>query len=205
MIFYRILKVICTPLFPLLLDFRITGARHFPTSGPALVVSNHRSYTDPVVLGAACPRPLRYIAKRELFQQGRLFARFLTTVGVVPINRSGYSAGSIRNAVELLEGGEIVCMFPEGGITTPGDLKPGVALVARRVDVPVVPVYMTGTTGMYDPEAYLLRARPVRVDVGRPFRPGDVGDPAERETFIPRFMERLRRHLVREEEDHWAE
>jgi len=195
---YETLYVVGRTLLPLLLDVRVTGARNIPRTGPVLLVSNHRSYTDPVVIGAAAPRPVRYLGKTELFRN-RPFARLITTLGCIPIRRDGYAAGAIRQAVELLRAGEIVCIFPEGGLTTPGQLKPGVTIVAAESRAPVVPVYLSGTKGMYCPYAYLLRARPVRVDIGKPVLPDDLGGTENRDEFQRRLMEVLRRHLVRGE------
>lgn len=198
MLLYETFYVVGRTLFPLLLDFRITGARHVPRTGPVLLVSNHRSYTDPVVIAAACSRPVHYLGKTELFSNP-LFARLITALGCIPIRRDGYAANSIRQAVELLRAGKIVCVFPEGGLTTPGQLKPGVTIVAAQSRAPVVPVHLGGTQGMYYPDAYLLRARPIRVDVGKPILPEDLGGTSDRAAFQRRLMDALRRHLVRGE------
>ena len=199
MTLYRIFYVIARLLFPLVLDIRITGSENVPRTGPVLVVSNHLSYTDPVVLGVACPRRIHYLAKSELFGHSRLFERLIRVLGAVPIRREGSAANAIRRATELLSGGKVVGMFPEGGIMTPGDLKGGVALVASRSDAPIVPVYLSGTRGMYEPEAYLLRARRVRVEVGKPFRARELGDPSNREEFARRLLARIRSHIVRDD------
>lgn len=199
---YRIFYFIGRLFFPLLVDIRITGSEHIPRSGPVLLVSNHRSYTDPVVLSAACPRRIHYLAKSELFGYSRVFKRLIGVLGAVPIRRHGYAGSTIRRAGELLAEGKVVGMFPEGGIKTPGQLKPGVALIAARTDAPIVAVYLRGTRGMYEPEAYLLRARKVRVDVGKPFHSLDVGDPSDRARFAERLLARLRKHIVRGGDTH---
>ena len=197
MILYRVFHLIGRLLFPLLLDVRITGSGSIPRTGGVMLVSNHLSYTDPVVLGVACPRPVRYLGKKELFGQSRLFQRLITMLGCVPIRRDGYAANSIRKAVEVLEAGEVLGVFPEGGIKTPGDLKGGVALIAARTDATIVPVHLSGTRGMYKADAYLLRARKVSVDIGRPFHARDLGDPSDRTEFARRLLARLREHIVR--------
>ena len=196
---YQVIYFLGRLLFPLLVDIRITGSENIPRSGPVLVVSNHRSYTDPAVLGVACPRRIHYLAKSELFGRSRLFERFIRALGAVPIRRHGHAGSTIRRAEELLAAGKVVGMFPEGGIHTSGDLKPGVALIAARTDVPIVPVHLSGTRGMYDPEAYLLRARKVRVSVGKPFHSRDVGDPSDRARFAERLLARIRTHIVRDD------
>jgi len=196
-ILYRIFYSLGRLFFPLLLDIRISGRENIPRTGPVLLVSNHRSYTDPVVLGMTCPRPIHYLAKSELFGHNWAFKRLISALGSVSIRRDGHAGSTIRRAEELLAAGKVVGMFPEGGIHMPGQLKPGVALIAARADVPIVPVRLSGTRGMYEPEAYLLRARKVRVEVGRSFRSRDVGDPSNRAQFAERLLARLRAHITR--------
>jgi len=199
MILYRIFYLALRLFFPVLLDIRITGRENIPRSGPVLLVSNHASYTDVVVLGAACPRPVRYLGMRELFEHGRLFAWWVRTLGCVPMRRDRYSTSGIRKAEELLDAGEVVGIFPEGGVSTPGDLKAGVALIALRSGAPVVPVYLSGTRDMYDPVACLLRSCRVRVEVGKPLYLHDTGEPSNRAEFARRLMEALRSHIVRDD------
>jgi len=196
-ILYRIFHAVGRLFFPLLLDIRITGSENIPRSGPVLLVSNHTSYTDPVVLGVACPRPVHYLGKRELFEHGRIFTWLIRTLGCVPIRRDRHASSAIRRAEELLGAGEVVGLFPEGGIETRGDLKAGVALIAMRSGAPVVPVYLSGTRGMYEPDAWLLRSRRVRVEVGKPLHARDIGARSNRAEFAVRLMETLRAHIVR--------
>ena len=195
---YRVFRTIGRVLFPLVLDVRVLGARNVPRTGPVLLVSNHESYTDPVVLGTVCPRPIVFLAKSELFEQSRLLERLIRTLGCVSIRRDGYAVSAVRRAEEVLERGEVLGLFPEGGITTPGDLKPGAALIAARTGVPVVPVHLSGTCGMYDPEAYLLRARPIRVEFGRPFHPHAVGDRSKPKEHRERVLDVIRSHITRD-------
>jgi 1-acyl-sn-glycerol-3-phosphate acyltransferase len=199
MILYRIFRVVVRLFFPLLLDIRITGSGNIPRSGPVLLVSNHDSCTDPVVLGAACPRPVHYLGKRELFEHSRIFAWLIRTLGCVPIRRDRHASSAIRKAEELLDAGGVVGLFPEGGIGTTGDLKGGVALIAMRSGAPVVPVYLSGTRRMYEPEACLLRSCRVRVEVGKPVWVRDAGGTSNRAERTEQLMEALRSYIVRDD------
>lgn len=197
MLLYSFCHVVARLLLPVVLDVRVTGAENVPRSGPVLLVSNHRSYTDPVVLGAACPRPVRYLGKSELFEHGRLFKGLIRALGCVSIRRDGHASSTVRRAEALLGRGEVLGLFPEGGIHTTGDLKGGAALIAARTGAPVVPVHLSGTRGMYDPEAYVLRARPVRVEFGKSFHPHDVGDPSKPKEHREHVLAAIRTHIVR--------
>jgi len=200
-ILYRTIRTVLRLLLPVVLDLRVTGAEHVPVEGPVLLVSNHLSYTDPVVLGTACPRPIVYVAKSELFEQSRIFERLISQLGCVSVRRDGHASSTVRRAVGHLEHGDVVGVFPEGGIETPGELKGGAALIATRAGAPVVPVHLSGTPGMYEPEAYMLRARPVRVDFGKPFYPSHVGDPKKPKEHREKVLEAIRSHIVRDSGD----
>jgi len=184
-------------LFPLLVDIRVSGRQHVPRTGAVLLVSNHVSYTDPVVLSVASPRRINYLAKSELFEQSVAFKWLMQLLGCVPIQRDGHAGSAIRRAEALLSEGRVVGVFPEGGIETPGELKGGVTLIAARTGATIVPVYLSGTTGLYDPEAYLLRARRVRVTFGEPIDPNAVADPARRREFSERLLALIGSHIVR--------
>ncbi|MCF4150322.1 1-acyl-sn-glycerol-3-phosphate acyltransferase [Dethiosulfovibrio sp. F2B] len=129
---------------------KVEGKDKIPVERPFIMVANHCSNLDPVVLGAAFPDRLRYLAKVELFEGSRLFALLIRTLGAIPVSRdSSLSAGgALRTFLQLLEGGESVLLFPEGARSLDGRLKElegGVALLAVRTGVPIVPAYISGT------------------------------------------------------------
>ncbi len=129
---------------------RIEGLENVPQSGGALVVANHVSWADGVLLGLACPRHPRMVAFAKYFEN-----RWLNWFGrlgrIIPIGTTRKSmADSIRAAREALQGGEIVCIFPEGGISRSGELqefRPGFLAILKDLDVPLVPAYLDGLWG----------------------------------------------------------
>lgn len=158
-----------------LLGLRVTGARRFPRAGPVIVVANHLHNFDPIVLSAALPRPIYYMAKQELFAHP-LFAWLIRNFGAFPVNRGAPDRAALRQALALLDEGLAVGLFPEGtrGVTgVLGDAYPGVALVALRSGAPLVPVAITGTETLpFDAKAAgraRRRRAPLRVVVGAPF------------------------------------
>ena len=134
-----------------------------PERGPALVVANHVYGLDPLLMIAASPRPLRFIIARE--QYDRWFLRWLfRAIGCIPIGRRGGHRDALAAARRALSAGEVVALFPQGGITPDDDadtpLKPGVALLAAETGVPVHVLRLEGIRGRGRTlTAVLLRSR----------------------------------------------
>lgn len=142
------------PLIRLLYRPRMVGHEHIPTVGPAILVSNHISAGDTLVLPAMIKRQLTFPAKAELFV-GRgpitaVVAWFLRNVGQLPMDRSGgrASATSMEGVLEVLRRGDLLGIYPEGTRSPDGRLykgKTGVARLVLSAGVPVVPVGMLNT------------------------------------------------------------
>lgn len=128
---------------------KIRGARNCRSiHGGFLIVCNHRSNWDPIVLGMSIwGRPVWYLAKEELFRHP-LARYFLVRLHAIPIARGAGDIGAVKTAIKALRSGKILGMFPEGTRSRgDGELKPfepGAALLALRSKVPVVPAYIRG-------------------------------------------------------------
>ncbi|OEE58811.1 acyl-phosphate glycerol 3-phosphate acyltransferase [Enterovibrio norvegicus FF-454] len=126
--------------------------QHIPEQGGALLVSNHVSYVDALLLAGACPRPIRFVMDEDYYHLPVLHYFFRTT-RVIPIK---LTSGSIRCALnqvkQQLEAGELVCIFPEGQLTSDGDMQPfkrGIDLILKQTPVPVIPIALKGLWGSY--------------------------------------------------------
>lgn len=142
------LRVFGWVLLTILGPFRVRGGSQVPRSGGVLLLANHISDVDPIVVQAACGRHIFFMAKSELFE-GRLLGAIIRWFQAFPVRRGEPDRASIRYAVKLLKQGEIVCVFPEGRLSETGEilpLLPGVVLIARMANVPVVPCGISGTT-----------------------------------------------------------
>ena len=155
-----------------LADFRIEGLERVPRQGGLIVASNHLHFCDPPLLGAVLPRYVRFMAKREAFKfpWGLLFA---TAYGAFPVNRGQADRQALRRAEAILAGGGVVGMFPEGHRSHGKGLQAGfdgVALLARRGGVPILPVGISGTEAVFKAKPRW----PIAVRVGEPFeaKPG---------------------------------
>jgi 1-acyl-sn-glycerol-3-phosphate acyltransferase len=121
-----------------------------PREGGALVVANHVSGVDPMLMIAAAPRPLRFMIAAEEYHRFGLNLLF-RSIGCIPVERSTRPEKALRAAFRALAAGEVVAMFPEGGIrqpgAAPGPVKRGMLVLAARSGVPIVPLHVDGIAG----------------------------------------------------------
>ena len=169
---YHFFHVIVRPLFKSLFRFQVFGARNVPSTGGVLLVSNHVSYVDPVFMGAAVNRNLHYMARSMLFKPG-VIERFLLSMNAFPVHLGVPDRGAIRRALQLLDDGNALHIFPEGTRSTDGTLgtaQAGVALIAHRTTAPVVPVFLDGTEKVLPRGAKMMKPAKVKLSFGRPLK-----------------------------------
>jgi 1-acyl-sn-glycerol-3-phosphate acyltransferase len=152
------------------LRMRRRGRERLPRAGGVLIVSNHVSYRDPPAIGAAAlPRPVRFMAKSELFRFAP-FGRLIGSLGAFQVVRGSPDRDAIRMARALLAAGECVVMFPEGTRSPSGRLRPGFpgsGALALEPGITVVPAAVWGTQRLLGP---------VRVAFGAPLDLSDLVD-----------------------------
>lgn len=156
----------------LLGSLRVRGKYRVPRKGPVLVLVNHAADLDPVVVQLACPRPIHFMAKSELFTMP-ILGPFLKLFKAFPVKRGEPDRGALKLAVEYLRTGEVVCVFPEGQLSESGELeelKPGVALIIRMSGAPVICLGLSGTRRMLPYGATIPRPafQAVRAEWGEP-------------------------------------
>ncbi|MBJ2145884.1 MFS transporter [Vibrio sp. IB15] len=159
---------------------------NLPESGGALIVCNHVSYMDALLLSAVCPRLIRFVMEEDYAKLPPL-RRFLKRAGVIPI--SSTNRRSIRNAFneveQALHEGHIVCIFPEGKLTSDGEVAEfmrGMELIIRRSPVPVIPMALKGLWGSYFSryKGRACKGLPTRfwtkleIETGEPISPADA-------------------------------
>jgi 1-acyl-sn-glycerol-3-phosphate acyltransferase len=129
---------------------QVRGAERLPRDGPVVVAANHASVLDPFLLAAALPRPLRFLAKEELWSYPP-FAWALGRVGAIPVARGRGDLGAMGRAREALEDGDAVALFPEGGVRREGPWLRGAARLALATGAPILPVRLAGTVQAMSP------------------------------------------------------
>ena len=149
-------------------DLRIEGLEHLPATGPYIVAANHHNYLDGVVLGVAVPAPIAFIVMPRVWRATWLHPVFHRHIGSIPINLERPDFSALRSALSHLERGGVVGIFPEGPFSVRGRLErglPGVALLALRSGVPVVPAALHGTYEALRHRRFYL-PRPTPLDIG---------------------------------------
>lgn len=149
------------------LRLEVVGSEAVPRDGPLIVAANHRSYVDPVALGVACPRPIAYMAKSELFRIPVL-GPLIGALGAYPVERGKGDIAAIRASLRQLADGHAIGIFPEGTRNPGGEarVQTGVALLATMARAPVIPAYVRGGDRA-------KRLGKLQVAFGDPFRLGE--------------------------------
>jgi len=144
---------VCKPLswlvVRLLYGHRWWGAHNVPERGPVLLVCNHQSYLDLIVLGVGLHRHFHSMARASLFHNP-VFGWLIRSLNAFPVDQDRSDIRSVRTAIDLLKRGHLVLVFPEGSRTRTGKLElfaPGLMLLVRRAKPTVVPM---AVDGVYD-------------------------------------------------------
>ncbi len=169
-LWYPFGQFVCGLFFSTLWRLKVTGVENVPLSGPVIIASNHRSFADPPLIGVSSPRPLHFLAKKELFDFGP-FGWLISRLNAHPLNRAA-GIGALKTAQDVLEQGGAVILFPEGRRSRTEELqkpKGGVGMLAVKMGVPVVPVYIQNSGSM----GQLKR---LSVNFGSPIDAGSFSD-----------------------------
>jgi 1-acyl-sn-glycerol-3-phosphate acyltransferase len=150
--------------------WEVIDSRNVPATGPAILASNHSSFLDPPLVGAAAKREINYLARESLFRFP-VIGWLLRHVNAVPVDREGGGAAGLRAIFDRLMRGGAIILFPEGTRSPDGTLqkaKSGIGLTVIKSEAPVVPVRVFGTFDAYNRHHTLPRPRKVAVRFGKP-------------------------------------
>jgi len=162
-VWYVLCWIVCWAICKALFRFEYSGGGQVPMSGPLLVVSNHQSHLDPVLIGVACPRQVGALARASLFFWP--LGWLIRSLGAVPVERGSATAG-IRAILGMLKAGEAMIVFPEGTRTSDGQLRPlqsGFCAIARRSGAAIVPTTIDGAFAAFPRGKMLPRLRMIRL------------------------------------------
>ncbi len=141
--FYKTVRAIVRVAVKFMFRAKVVGAENIPAEGAVLLCSNHTSMLDIPLLIALCPRPINFMAKKELFAFKPLGAIF-RAMGAFPVDRGGRDVAAIRRSCALIDKGNVLGVFPEGtrhrDCKAPREVKSGVAFIAMKTGADILPV-----------------------------------------------------------------
>ena len=146
------------------------GVEHIPREGGVLLVSNHVSFLDPVIVGSAASREVHYMARSNAFDIPGL-GKLIAAYNAYPVNRGAPDLGALRKTISLLKNGNAVLIFPEGTRSVDGTLgkaRDGACFIAHRAGVPTIPVFHKGAERVLPRNSKRLRRSKLKVIFGEP-------------------------------------
>jgi 1-acyl-sn-glycerol-3-phosphate acyltransferase len=146
------------------------GRQFIPRKGGFILVSNHASYLDPIILGCISPRTLNYAARDTLFKD-RIFSWLLVNLGVFPIKRWSVDLSAVRESLKRLKNDSGLVVFPEGTRSADGGIQNithGFVLLADRAGVPIIPARIFGSHKAWPRTKKIFQPAKIRVVVGEP-------------------------------------
>jgi 1-acyl-sn-glycerol-3-phosphate acyltransferase len=176
-VLYRVVRLILSPILRLVFRPWVDDVDHVPLEGPAILASNHLSFSDSIFLPLVVPRKITFLAKSDYFTgrgiKGRATAFFFKGVGQLPVDRSGgrASEAAIRTGLKVLAAGELLGIYPEGTRSPDGRLyrgRTGIARLALESGAPVIPVAMIDTEKIQPPGRVLPKVMRVGIRFGTP-------------------------------------
>jgi 1-acyl-sn-glycerol-3-phosphate acyltransferase len=181
-------------------SYRSEGFRYVPQRGPVLVVSNHQSFVDPLLVGLGVRRRFTYLARKTLFRNP-VFGGYLRSVRCVPVDQEGVAKEGLKAVLQKLKDGNAVLIFPEGERTPTGQmlpLRPGVHLLIKRGMCPVLPVGLAGAFESYPRSAKLPVLSPIFMPATKGTVAAVVGKPLDPKKLADMPREDLLQLLFRE-------
>ncbi|MFP5486715.1 MAG: lysophospholipid acyltransferase family protein [Acidimicrobiia bacterium] len=199
-IFYRAAWLVVIPLFRVYTRLTISGKEHLPTSGAFVLAPTHRSYLDTPFAGTVRWKRMRFMGKHTMWKY-RSLGWVISALGAFPVQRGSADREALKRAIEVLEMGEPLVLFPEGERKEGPVVQPlfdGAVYIAIKARVPIVPVGIGGSERVMPKHAKFVYPRKVHVEIGPPILPPDVpaGARVHRTTYTE-YSERLHAELQR--------
>lgn len=193
LVLYHLFKwSVVAPMLRFYFCGQVYGMENVPQRGPLIVVANHASDFDPPLLSCCVRRPVAYMAKEELFRVPVL-KQAIALYGAYPVKRGSADRSAIRAAIHQLEQGWAVGIFLSGTRTPDGripEAKLGAAMIASKVQAPLLPVSLWGTEAILPKGSRFPRRVPITVRIGQPIQP-PTGDRSALEQVTRHCVEKI--------------
>ena len=170
-LFFKSLKFLGHRLLKTFFSFEAVNIHQVLATGPFIITANHFSFMDPPVLQAACPRRIHFLMTEKYYNPiwGRWFFRLLRAIPVR--ENTAYNIGPVKIGLEILKHGNVIGIFPEGGISKNGIIqegRPGTLLLAQKSNVSILPAFISGTYLALPKHAKFFRKANIKVIFGNP-------------------------------------
>ena len=174
---YRVSRLVAGPFLRLMARPEVTGAENIPATGPAILASNHLSVVDSIFLPLMVERPVTFAAKSEYFTgtrwRDKVVGAYLRSTNQLSTDRAGARAAQamLDAALDLLNGGQLFGIYPEGTRSPDGRLyrgRTGIGYLALNSGAPVIPVAMIGTERILPPGHRIPRPGKIEIRIGEP-------------------------------------
>lgn len=168
--FYRYIRFIAHVLVRVLFHFQAKGRSNLYNVKGSIFAVNHSSFLDPIFASVASPRPIYFLARKDLFRN-KFFGWLIGNVQAIPFNRDAPDTIALKNVIQILKGGNVVLIFPEGTRSPDGNLlppHPGIGFVALKAGVPIVPAYIKGAYKILPRYGKFIRFKKARINIGEP-------------------------------------
>lgn len=197
MTFYRFCQRMVRGLWPLIGRLEVQGRELIPQEGPFLLIANHQSILDPIIIQTVCPRPIHTMAKSTQFGAPFL-AQLMYRLNSFPVRRYRIDPQAVRYALRILGRGEPVGIYIEGERSWDGKLQQprlGTLRLILKAGVPVIPCTIQGSYDVWPRWHRGLRRAPIRITFGEPLHFPKLDQRAAREAALPEaarlLMERI--------------
>jgi len=190
-VLYSIIRFFLDVFFTVLFRCEIIGKENIPASGGMIMAANHQSNWDPPLAAVFATRPVSYMAKQELFDIP-VFGSIIRSLHAFPVKRGAADRNAIKTALQILAQEKCLGLFPEGTRSKDGKIhKPeaGIALIAAKAKVPVVPTALLGTEKMFSKTDFLPKLRVIYGEAM--FFTGDIKDKEALQAFSQEIMDRI--------------
>jgi len=195
---YDFVRIVLSAIFRCIFRCKVAGRENIPKQGGVIIAANHLSLWDPPLAATFVPRYVHFMAKEELFKIP-IFGYIIKKLHSFPVRRGASDRAAIRTAITLLNDGHCLGLFPEGTRSKNGTIRkaePGLALIALKAGVPVVPTAVIGTNKIMAKGSFLPK---LEVRYGKPIQfASDQTDKVALQDFSQRIMDEVEK-LMKDE------
>ena len=191
------LKPVARPILKAFLPIKITGLENIPSKGPAILMPNHASFLDSIVLGFFTKRDIWFMAKNSEYRHA-FMKWFLRHAGSFPVRRYNIDVQAVRNAIRVVQHGHILGIFPEGERTWDGEMLPlrtGTIRLILALDTPIIPVGISGAYELMPRWTASIKRVPVHISIGKPVRFAHIPIPRQTRDDIESASTELRAQI----------